>query len=259
MPTGLGLLAGGLAVATLAGGVVDGGSSAEARSILLAAAATAQSEPFVPPDPAAFVYTRTKEEGRGFSTTREAWLSVDGTRPGALTPSGSTGLVEIPAVDARPAYGADLPTTAAAMRDHLYRDSAERDSAHSADYTAFQEGMALAQETLLPPAVRAALFEAMARIPDVELVRGAENVAGRRGVAVAFREGGHRDELLFDPVTHQVIGRRSVWLGRPARLVPDTVEFSAAVLESGVVDRVRLRPDGSVREGRIEVDDGLPK
>ena len=113
--------------------------------------------------------------------------------------------------------------------------------------------MALAQETLLPSATRAALFEAMAGIGEVEVVPDVENVAGRPGVAVAIRDGDTRYELIFDPDTHLVIGSRSVYAGGEAEgLRPGTVMFTTAVLEMAVVDRVRLRPDGTVREGEIE-------
>jgi hypothetical protein len=283
-PTGLGLggddrgagvaagggVDGGAGVA--AGGGVDGGAGGDvdARTILLAAARTARETPTSVPDPKAFVYTRTKERGMAgryaagkedpawvsYSSTREAWLSVDGSRDGAVTPSGSTELVEIPAHGTTPAYQADLPATAAAMKDHLYRDAGKGQKSGD-DAVAFEAGRALAQESYLPSPVRAALFEAMAAIPGVEYVDDAVNVAGERGVAVAFSRGGHRDELLFDPDSHRVIGTRTVFVGQQAGLPPGSVMYTSAVLESAVVDRVRERPDGTLREGPI--DDGEKK
>lgn len=251
------------------GGVVadGGGAGRDARSILLAAARTARETPTSAPDPRAFVYTRTKERGlagrsgvgkdnptwESFSTTREAWLSVDGSRDGAVTPSGSTELVEIPARETLPAYRPELPDTAAAMRAYLYRD-ADRGQKSAADAVAFEAGRALAQESFLPSGVRAALFEAMAAIPGVEVVRDAANVAGEKGVAVAHRDGVRRDELLFDPASYTVIGTRDVLLGDVPGLVPGTVMYTSAVLESAVVDEVRQRPDGTFRKGPIHGD-----
>ena len=283
IPVGAALLAGGMAVAGVqvlgddapapASPPVAGGEAAttlDARTVLLAAARTARGTEVPVPDPRAFVYTRSQERGmsgtaggadpgaavdwESFTSTREAWLSVNGRRDGAVTPSGSTDLVVIRGGEMSPAYGGDLPTSVAGMRALLYRDAAGSGSKdRSADDVAFQAGMALAQETLLPSATRAALFEAMAGIGEVEVVPDAENVAGRRGVAVAIRDGDTRYELIFDPDTHRVIGSRSVYAGGEAEgLRPGTVMFTTAVLEMAVVDRVRLRPDGTVREGEIE-------
>jgi len=235
----------------------------DARGILLAAARTARDTPSSAPAPNAFVYTRTMERGmaarmdgdgttwRPYASTREAWLSADGSRDGAVTPSGQTELVAIPAHETTPAYDANLPTTAAAMTDYLYRDVGKGEKS-GAEAVAFQAGRALSQESFMPPAARAALFEAMAAIPGVEVVRDAENVAGEKGVAVAFREGVTRDELLFDPSSHRVIGLRSVFVGHDGTMPTGTVTFSSAVLESAVVSQVRERPDGTFREGPIQ-------
>jgi hypothetical protein len=275
VPAG-GLLAGGLALAAVvaAGGPgagegtpprpsAAGTATLDARGILLAAAATARRETTPAPDPKAFVYTRTQERGAvlgygrqgadsgTYATTREAWLSVDGSRDGAVTPSGSTELVAIPAHETTPAYQADLPTTTAAMRDHLYRDAGQGQK-RGADAVAFEAGRALAQESHLPSAVRGALFEAMAAIPGVEFVPDAVNVAGVRGVAVAYSDGINRDELLFDAGNHLVIGTRTVFVGKEAGLPTGTVTYTSAVLESAVVPEVRQRPDGTFREGPIE-------
>jgi hypothetical protein len=275
------LLAGGVAAAVAAalavgsggggtGPVAGAGPSSrasvtplDARAILLAAARTARETPMSAPDPRAFVYTRTQERGigstylvggdnswRAYSSTREAWLSVDGSRDGAVTPSGSTELVEIGAHESTPAYQADLPTTAGAMKEHLYRE-AGKGQKNGDDAVAFEAGRALAQESYLPSPVRAALFEAMAAIPGVESVDDAVNVAGEHGVAVTYRIGDRRDELLFDPRSHKVIGTRSVFLGQAAGLPPGTVMYTSAVLESAVVSQVLERPDGTFREGPI--------
>jgi hypothetical protein len=214
------------------------------------------------PDPKAFVYTRTMERGiseetgsegtvwKPYASTREAWLSVDGSRDGAVTPSAQTILVAIPADSTTPAYQADLPTTAAAMRHYLYRDAGKGQKS-GPDAVAFVAGGTLAQESYLPSPVRAALFEAMAAIPGVEFVRDAVDAAGRHGVAVAYRSANDRDELLFDPRSHRVIGARSVFLGREAGLPTGAVTYSSAVLESAVVSQVRERPDGTFRPGPV--------
>jgi hypothetical protein len=238
-----------------------------ARTILLAAAETARSEKTVIPDPKAFVYTRTKERGQAgssaegkehpdwssFATTREAWLSVDGSRDGAVTPSGSTDLVGIPGFpdDEFPPYRPDLPTTAAGMRAYLYEN--DNGSRHSDDARAYQAGLDLSRESYLVPRVRAALYEALASIPGVEEVPDAVNIDGVHGVGVTRRDGLSQDELLFDRVTHKVIGERSVFVGDgEGGLRKGTVMYTTAVHEQAIVARVRLRPDGTVRKGPID-------
>jgi hypothetical protein len=73
-------------------------------------------------------------------------------------------------------------------------------------------------ETLLPAEVRAALYQALAKIPGVTVVQGATDAAGRRGVALARAaaiEGpGSSDwlrlEIILDPDTYRYLGARHV-------------------------------------------------
>ena len=61
-----------------------------------------------------------------------------------------------------------------------------------------------------PPAVVAALYEVAARVPGVELVPGAVDVAGRRGIAVALTSYWTRRELIFDDTTGTFLGAREL-------------------------------------------------
>jgi hypothetical protein len=73
-------------------------------------------------------------------------------------------------------------------------------------------------QTMLPPAVRAALYQALAKIPGVTVTQGATDAAGRRGVAFARAaaiEGPGssewlRLEIILDPDTHRYLGARHV-------------------------------------------------
>lgn len=71
-----------------------------------------------------------------------------------------------------------------------------------------------------PPAVVAALYEVAARVPGVELVPGAVDVAGRRGIAVALTSYWTRRELIFDDSTGTFLGARELFahaqMGYPA-------------------------------------------
>jgi hypothetical protein len=102
----------------------------------------------------------------------------------------------------------------------------------------------LLREAPVPPAVRAALYRAAARIHGVRFVGRVRDPEGREGLAVALRAGDSRRELIFDPDTSALLAEREVlvhrvkWLDAPA----GTVIGSAAYLKSGVVGSTHERP-----------------
>ena len=106
-------------------------------------------------------------------------------------------------------------------------------------------------ERMLPAASRAAVFEALATIPDTFVVADVVTVTGASGVAVARVDAKqrNREELIFDPTTHELIGGREIFLGTVGARQKEAVMYSAGVIERGIVKRVRLRPDGTVRSG----------
>jgi hypothetical protein len=73
-------------------------------------------------------------------------------------------------------------------------------------------------QTVLPAEVRAALYQALAKIPGVTVVQGATDAAGRRGVAfvraAAIEGPGSSDwlrlEVILDPDTYRYLGARHV-------------------------------------------------
>jgi len=73
-------------------------------------------------------------------------------------------------------------------------------------------------QTLMPAEVRAALYQALGKIPGVTVVQGATDAAGRRGVAVARAaaiegpgsSGWLRLEIILDPDTYRYLGARHV-------------------------------------------------
>jgi hypothetical protein len=72
--------------------------------------------------------------------------------------------------------------------------------------------------TLMPAEVRAALYQALPKIPGVTVVQGATDAAGRRGVAfaraAAIEGPGSSDwlrvEIILDPDTYRYLGARHV-------------------------------------------------
>jgi hypothetical protein len=73
-------------------------------------------------------------------------------------------------------------------------------------------------QTLMPADVRAALYQALAKIPGVTVVQDATDAAGRRGVAfaraAAIEGPGSGDwlrlEIILDPSTYRYLGARHV-------------------------------------------------
>ena len=116
-------------------------------------------------------------------------------------------------------------------------------------------------QTLMPPEVRAALYQALAKIPGVTVVQGATDAAGRRGVAFARAaaiEGPGssrwlRLEIVLDGHTHRYLGARHVVTrdhfipGTPSgpkgtRFREGQVLVSRAQLALSVVDAPCQRP-----------------
>ncbi|MEU5562514.1 CU044_5270 family protein [Micromonospora musae] len=215
---------------------------AEAAQVLHGAAAAALRLPDVQPRPDQFIYTKI----RSGDSTNELWLSVDGTHDGLSrqTPAGGFDNIPLPGCrDGRaavtkggrinprqtepctpsPAYLPDLPTDPDAMLDYLnesYRGEPGDSNAMGKDVHH------LLSSKYLRPQVRAALFEAAARIPGLAVVPDVEDGAGRPGIGIAWSHEGRSGVLVFDEESDTFLG------------MADT----SAMLEIAVVDEVGQRP-----------------
>ncbi|MBE1486311.1 CU044_5270 family protein [Plantactinospora soyae] len=142
-----------------------------------------------------------------------------------------------------PAYLASLPTDPARLLDTL-RQAVGDQNKHSADQQVFTAVLDLLQEAapIMPPKVRAALYQAVALIPGVERVDGRVDLAGRQGVAIG-RDGEStgdetkREELVFDTAGRELLGFRTVQI-RTARGIPAGTVAAEAVPTFTIVDRV---------------------
>ncbi|WP_329101207.1 CU044_5270 family protein [Micromonospora sp. NBC_01699] len=142
-----------------------------------------------------------------------------------------------------PAYLASLPTDPARLLDTL-RQAVGDQNKHSADQEVFTAVLSLLREAdpIVPPEVRAALYQAVALIPGVERVAGRVDLGGRQGIAIG-RDGEptgdetQREELVFDTAGRELLGFRTVQI-RTARGIPAGTVASAAVLTFMTVDRV---------------------
>ncbi|HYC81659.1 MAG TPA: CU044_5270 family protein [Solirubrobacterales bacterium] len=90
------------------------------------------------------------------------------------------------------------------------------------------------------PALRAAVFNALAEIPGIELEREVTDVAGRSGEAiVSLGEGGLRRDFSFDPDTAELLAKGETVVDPKAigRAVPVGTPFrQTAYLRSAIVD-----------------------
>jgi hypothetical protein len=208
--------------------------------ILYTAAAKARALPDVTPRPDQFVYTKTRlADGR----ENEVWASVDGThdgleflyghetevagcRDGKRVQMESNGRTVTKRCVPHPAAPANLPTDADAMLTYLHKSTyGEGDTLHDLG----NEVVALAEGSLRP-AVRAALYEAVAKVPGLVARTDAKDATGRTVLGITWnstteRGIGNQDEFLFDPVTFAYLG-----------------SGMGAVVGQGIVDAVRQRP-----------------
>jgi len=65
-------------------------------------------------------------------------------------------------------------------------------------------------EALVPPELRRALYEVAAGLPGAQTLASASDMLGRSGLGVARLEGGLREELIFDPDSLELLGRRMI-------------------------------------------------
>ncbi|MGW4060395.1 CU044_5270 family protein [Amycolatopsis sp. NPDC004747] len=208
--------------------------------ILHAAAAKARALPDVTPRPDQFVYTKTRlADGR----ENETWASVDGThdglsfvfghetevagcRDGKRVQKEGRGRTVTSRCVPHPAAPADLPTDADAMLAYLHQSTyGEGDTLHDLG----REAVDLAGGWLRP-AVRAALYEAVAKVPGLVVRTDAKDAAGRTVLGITWNsttehEIGNQDEFLFDPATFAYLG-----------------SGMGTVVNQGIVDAVRQRP-----------------
>ncbi|MEV4542980.1 CU044_5270 family protein [Micromonospora echinaurantiaca] len=197
---------------------------ADATQVLRNAAAAALQVPDVDPRPDQFVYIRS-QEGREL---RESWRSVDGTRDGLIIETSAAGRTELVVPGCRngravavkgnrvvpgetepctpePAYRADLPTDATAMRAFLTANA----SGEPGDANALgKDVLYYLTDSYLRPQTRAALYEAAATLPDLRAVPSAEDAAGRPGIGITWPStgGSGGPVLVFHPETHTFLG-----------------------------------------------------
>jgi hypothetical protein len=118
------------------------------------------------------------------------------------------------------AYVRQLPTDPQALLARLYATFSPggerpygklRFSREEQHFRVFRLAMELLWAHVLPPGVQAAIYQALPRIPGVQLQRDAVDAAGRHGVAFArINDSRVRQEIILDPRTYQYLGWRRI-------------------------------------------------
>ncbi|GIE93385.1 CU044_5270 family protein [Paractinoplanes rishiriensis] len=229
----------------------DTPSALGAAQVFQLAAAGARKEPELKARPDQFVYVHSRVAWASFNLSggtytppkdheRRIWLSADGKLPGLLREEGPNSNVPLDA-NVPPAYRADLPTDAKAMRAYLYDGTAGDPKGRSADSLAWTKvGDTLREQYLTPKSV-AALFEAAAGIGGASKVSQVD-LAGRKGIAVSRTESGVQHDIIFDRSTYRFLGERDVVVGKVDDLPKGATIGWTAQLEVAIVDRAGQLP-----------------
>ncbi|MEU6038200.1 CU044_5270 family protein [Actinomadura sp. NPDC047616] len=203
-----------------------------AQQVLGRAAQAAESRPAVRPRPDQWWYTKAVETGVAaehgpkphFS---EAWIKLDGTQDasllrGKLVIYRHTG---IGAKRARAEYDrlVSLPADPRKLRSIIYKEvdaMPARDRMFpDRDGQAFRNAAQMLWDApvTMSPATQAALYRVLATIPGVQIDTGVRDGAGRPAIALSR---GFGEQFLLDPVTYQMVARRTVNTGRNAPRSP---------------------------------------
>jgi hypothetical protein len=135
---------------------------------------------------------------------------------------------------AAPEWQAGLPTDPDTLFERLAADAPDngRGDAELLAYAADALRTGLVRKD-----VRANIYQALTRIPGLQVVERQANLGGRVGIALGVDDGNRRQDIIIDPETGQFIGERQVVTGEVGGFPAGTVLESTSVTTS-VVDRV---------------------
>jgi hypothetical protein len=239
-----------------------GAHAGSAAELLEHAALVAEARPVSPkPRPDQWVYSKTlNRQPSGDTNTSEEWTRFDGRKQAG--PDG------IPASVPRPDPDDDelspqrfyeklhqLPTDPGALLAHVRADRHWGDfSKHqagppeSADDRAFRVvGLYLEQQAFMPPGLEAAMYRALARIPNVKVELSVADGSGRRGLGIYqdFPGAVARDYLILQPRTYRYLGHTMLWLRdewlEGSLVTRKGATFCDAVLANSIVERPGAR------------------
>ncbi|WP_027945214.1 CU044_5270 family protein [Amycolatopsis taiwanensis] len=103
---------------------------------------------------------------------------------------------------------------------------------------ALQRSAMLLSSGLVPADLRAAIYQALALLPELRVTEQLANLDGRQGIALGVTSGGRRRDIIIDPETGQFVGQRMIQVDdEPGGLPAGTLITSTSVTNS-VVDVV---------------------
>lgn len=184
----------------------------------------------------------------GYDLTAPPKVEEYGPAPGDEPPAGCTNCWETrepgDLYRPTPAYLAGLPTDPARLLGALRQAVSRQGSKHSPDQQVFTAILDLLRDAapIMPPALRAALYQAVALIPGIERVGGRVELGGRQGVAIgrdgeATGDETEREELVFDTAGRELLGFRTVQIRTANGTTAGTLR-SAHVVTFTIVDKV---------------------
>lgn len=142
-------------------------------------------------------------------------------------------------------------TTTSDDYDALPRDPAQLlqtiydinlDTGPSRDAKAFEWVATTLRQGTVPAEVRAAIYKALAEIPDVTITENSATLNGKKGVAIGRLEpsSNTRRDIIIDPTSGQFIGEREVILdgheGVPANTVMASTALTTEIVDAAPTD-----------------------
>ena len=130
-----------------------------------------------------------------------------------LTPNDLPGGWQTP----NPTFLAALPRDVDQLRERLYTDAEGHGQSVDGEVVVYVADVL--RSGLVPADLRAALFQVLKTVPDVDITSKAVTLQGQPGVGIARTEpvNGTRQEIIIDPGTGLLIGERTVAATRGPR------------------------------------------
>jgi hypothetical protein len=241
-----------------------------AAEVLRRAAVTARSEVELHPRADQYIYVRSKTvwgpgavrpgQPKG-GEERQIWLSADGSKPELLRTSPCSRSSarycdsvlrndDAPGNRPVPRIGSYLWNLRNLQKqiDHIMATRAAPSPGNDwgkSDNSQWEPLRDMLGESYLPPRLRAAIFDALAKVPDVKTVGSTVDAAGRPAIAVSKTLFGNQEVLIFEPKTYRFLGELDL-PGRPSTQIRDWrrqppgsgFPMSFTVLEVKVADRL---------------------
>ncbi|TDD81894.1 CU044_5270 family protein [Actinomadura rubrisoli] len=132
------------------------------------------------------------------------------------------------------------------LQRRVRQESDHRGHQPDAEFDRDQEAFNLVTDLMngyLTPALRAALYEVLARLPGVTMDRQATDLAGRRGVGFGRSDGSSRVQIIVDARTYRYLGDKAVAVKDLSPGVrKGTVLRWSTQLRAAIVDRPHQQP-----------------